>query len=1141
MNPNRNRGINYNNRGNGNTTNNAFASTSNSNNNNGTRRFSANHNSTTASFDNTKQRNNSGPTPSAAPTRNAWGVNSINAAVTGISSLSSKSSSSNNSNNTGLGTLSSALGIGATPADFDAEKHMLDRMVYLMAKSLGCFAKVTVSSGARYRGIIFDVSVDGEIGVVLAIPDYYSAAPGDEDDIDNRPKLPERLVFLSKDLVDIEIESPDLSPDGSTQLPNSSSASNTSAINNNNSPLPSSKFKTDTDISGKDGLIRERDLQRWHDDSDSSATFTLEESVSGVTQPWDQFAANERKFGVQSTYDEHYYTTTINRSAPDFEERERRAAQIANEIENSSYGGNIHIAEERGISVDDSGMDEEDKYSGVQRQPSENLRKTSTPGVTAALNPPRNPGKYTPPAFRAPTNQPNNKGIPYDPAIVTSQISGQGKPSQPIPSTSSPAAAGGPKNSHIHTPVSHSGGTSTPISALFSASESTPRSTTPVVASTSETVKVSVQPSSSSEATTPKKPSQTTARTPLPPSVALPASRSGKLPLDKDKAISSDNNVKNVTKALAGNFAQFVNTEVEKVQQKKQYLQYKEKSNRLHDFKKFSEGYKINTPVPLDMVPILGKRSQQPKAQSSSTSSATASSTPKAVSTPATTTSVPVSNNSASSSTTTTPAASTVSTTNNTPAAKPAPSTSTPKEPATLSEAISKAHVAKKIPEAPSPIPAAKSLEPTKSETVPASESKSKPKPESKPAPATAPPKQTPTPPSAPASSTASPAKPSPAPTLKLNLNFKAPEFRPNPAAHSFTPSYGSSPSHNHAINNNNSHNNHSAHSSPFISHPSPVSSHGHAHGNHTHTPRQRTGNLFFGSKPLNAKSFGGKFNLFVRVCDEYENREDKENGEPFIIEKAFVTPPTWPATLEKSYTELVPPQDVLNGSSIGGSVAGGGVIPLTGGVMPVGGMAGMGGMSGIGGVNGSPFYGRSPMVPLSIPPNMGGPGMIPVMQDPRAMMSSSPPIPSQVGFMGYPQYPGTVGGPQYPGAVGPAAAQFFGRPPQPFPIPNMMGHQPGYLGFQPQDYQHHPHHHQQHHPHSHQSPRVQQAVPVPQMNQQFNGNHQGFYSPQQQHQFLRSPGPHNLNYHNNNHGHNNNYNNRHRGGNGGGQGGGDN
>jgi PAB1-binding protein PBP1 len=80
------------------------------------------------------------------------------------------------------------------------------------------------------------------------------------------------------------------------------------------------------------------------------------------SETWDQFEAHKKLTGLDSTYDERYYTTAINTSAPDYKERQARADRIAREIETSSTGGNRHVAEERGIkATDDSGIDEETK------------------------------------------------------------------------------------------------------------------------------------------------------------------------------------------------------------------------------------------------------------------------------------------------------------------------------------------------------------------------------------------------------------------------------------------------------------------------------------------------------------------------------------------------------------------------------------------------------------------------------------------------------------------------------------------------------------------------------------------------------------------------------------------------------------
>lgn len=50
------------------------------------------------------------------------------------------------------------------------------------------------------------------------------------------------------------------------------------------------------------------------------------------TAGWDQFAANERLFGVRTHFDENEYTTRLDRNAKDFKEKERIAEQLAAEI-----------------------------------------------------------------------------------------------------------------------------------------------------------------------------------------------------------------------------------------------------------------------------------------------------------------------------------------------------------------------------------------------------------------------------------------------------------------------------------------------------------------------------------------------------------------------------------------------------------------------------------------------------------------------------------------------------------------------------------------------------------------------------------------------------------------------------------------
>lgn len=211
--------------------------------------------------------------------------------------------------------------------------------------------------------------------------------------------------------------------DSSTNSALSRSNSQSNPTSNPPSSTSTSKpsFKTDTDISGG-RQIRERELQRWVPDEEPDVALLSLESDDGE---WDQFKANKEKFGVESTYDEHLYTTRIDTSAPDYAERVARADKLAREIESQS-SLNRHVLEERGL-ADDSGVDEEDKYSGVDRDANteKHSKQTSSSNnaadqrgieLMAALKglpgaAPGNP-RYVPP---------RNRGANYDPAIVTTK------------------------------------------------------------------------------------------------------------------------------------------------------------------------------------------------------------------------------------------------------------------------------------------------------------------------------------------------------------------------------------------------------------------------------------------------------------------------------------------------------------------------------------------------------------------------------------------------------------------------------------------------------------------------------------------------------------------------------------------------
>ncbi|KAG9225037.1 hypothetical protein CCMSSC00406_0001812 [Pleurotus cornucopiae] len=271
-------------------------------------------------------------------------------------------------------------------------------------------------------------------------------------------------------------------------------------------------FKTDVDISQKSQTMKHRELQAWKPSADvpePSVNFQAgngDDRTFGVGSNggWDQFAVNEQLYGVKTQFDEELYTTKLDRSAADFKERERKAQRIANEILGGSTS-NPHVAEERNQIVDDSGANEEDKYSTVVR------------GRDA----------YVPPGARKP-------------GVTSPPISNAAKTAAEIPKVS----INGPDGSSLPSQQEQSS-----------------------------------TPSNSSKAPSPA-PSNST----KPPADPLPA------------------------------FRDFVTNEKQRLTQKRQALVKNEMDKRMADLVKFSQNFKLNKPIPDDLVPILAKDEEKQKA-----------------------------------------------------------------------------------------------------------------------------------------------------------------------------------------------------------------------------------------------------------------------------------------------------------------------------------------------------------------------------------------------------------------------------------------------------------------------------------------------------------------------------------------------
>jgi PAB1-binding protein PBP1 len=142
-----------------------------------------------------------------------------------------------------------------------------------------------------------------------------------------------QLLIQAKDL--LELEASDISLEGRPQERDS--------------------FKTDTQVTGNAFDRREKQLQAWGQDSNAytagslggpgsrAASGGIQDGLEGMTLDsvgpaaagkgqWDQFAANEKLYGLKSDYDDELYTTKLDRSGADYRQREAKAAQLEREI-----------------------------------------------------------------------------------------------------------------------------------------------------------------------------------------------------------------------------------------------------------------------------------------------------------------------------------------------------------------------------------------------------------------------------------------------------------------------------------------------------------------------------------------------------------------------------------------------------------------------------------------------------------------------------------------------------------------------------------------------------------------------------------------------------------------------------------------
>ncbi|RDB26295.1 Uncharacterized protein C21B10.03c [Hypsizygus marmoreus] len=363
-----------------------------------------------------------------------------------------------------------------------------DRVLQSLSGLTGTTVTLSTKTGQRYEGVVASTSGEGDTTGVTLKDVKEISTPG--------APIKDQLFIAS------------------TNIDNWSSGPADAKPSNGDT------FRTDTDISQKKGAGRERELQQWSAGPDATGggglgdDDTFGPGSSGTA--WDQFAVNEKLFGVKTQFDENLYTTKLDRSAADFKERERQAQRIANEIIGAATS-NPHIAEERNINnVDDSGINEEDKYGAVVR------------GTNAYVPPgARKTGALSPPV---------NNAAAEIPKVSVNGPDGATLPSQTQSPSSSKAPSPGPPNK--------------------------------------------------------------------PPADPLPA------------------------------FRDFVTNEKQRLTQKRQALVKSEMDKRMAELVKFSQSFKLNKPIPDDLVPILAKDEEKQRAIREKASKDAASAQARAIGAP---------------------------------------------------------------------------------------------------------------------------------------------------------------------------------------------------------------------------------------------------------------------------------------------------------------------------------------------------------------------------------------------------------------------------------------------------------------------------------------------------------------------------
>ena len=167
-------------------------------------------------------------------------------------------------------------------------------------------------------------------------------------------------------------------------------------------------LQTDREIGALHRSTAGQDLVPWCPSEPAGSSEDENMSLDDFrSEGWDQIAANREMFGVHCSYDEEIYTTHLDKEAPEYEERNARAAIIAREIE-SEGSTNIHILEERGKAVTGD-YSEEALYSAathIKRERTYQRKQSPNTSPAPLSSPSSSSGAYVPPHLRGQASSP---------------------------------------------------------------------------------------------------------------------------------------------------------------------------------------------------------------------------------------------------------------------------------------------------------------------------------------------------------------------------------------------------------------------------------------------------------------------------------------------------------------------------------------------------------------------------------------------------------------------------------------------------------------------------------------------------------------------------------------------------------------